>query len=290
MTESRPRQSATFRSPAYPSSHTEGAGNSKKLEKNVLSHSYLFVISPPTTLPLSIFLAFYTSPSAFVLWLALLRWLQQLFLSFSCQNSFFFPNITKLVGISCLCVPPCGNILQKIKILVLSTEKVEQEERMGVLCVFFWTDYLCQKESAVYKKGKELESVTQLSSRHGLYNYFFIIEADCVCVSIDSFVFNFLSNFSKLCRKRRLHSTDVNVWQRTMKWSTHNVFSRSCDCFIVTPPQWKAAHPAARRHTRRQTQTPLIYLAHWQHTFSSPPALLPSLSSIRIITPCSLTR
>lgn len=54
------------------------------------------------------------------------------------RKFFFLSNITKLVGISCLRVPPCGNILKKIKKLALSVEKVEQRGTFFLGQIIVW--------------------------------------------------------------------------------------------------------------------------------------------------------
>lgn len=87
-------------------------GMLKKPIKYALTHSYLFVIFPPLTLPLSIFLARHTNPSPCVLWLALLCLDSTTFSQFLLPE--FFTNNTKLGGISCLCIPH-RNTLSKIK-------------------------------------------------------------------------------------------------------------------------------------------------------------------------------
>lgn len=74
MTESRPRQSATFRSPAYRSSQSEEEGDSKKAVKKMHSHTAIYLSFPL----LLHFLcpSFWQAAQAcllFILWLALLR-------------------------------------------------------------------------------------------------------------------------------------------------------------------------------------------------------------------------
>lgn len=153
MTESSRRQSATFRSHAYRSSHSKGAGNSRKI-KCAHKHSYLFVILPPLTLPLSIFLACHTNPSACILWLVLRCLDSTTFSQFLVPE--FFTN-TKLVGISCLCVPH-RNIPWTIKGTSFKWgEKVGQGESWESVCVcvcVFWTHKYGQEEIMVYKEVK----------------------------------------------------------------------------------------------------------------------------------------
>lgn len=103
--------------------HTPRERGILKKSTTKCAHAQLFVCHFPScsTSSVHLFGIPHTSPSAFVFWLASRRGLQQLFLSSSCQEfNFFSPNITKLVGISCLRVPPYGDMLKKIKKLALS--------------------------------------------------------------------------------------------------------------------------------------------------------------------------
>lgn len=112
MTESGPRQSATFRSHAYRSSHSKGAGNAKKTHK-ICAHAQLFICHFPPSYTSPVHLSGTPhKPLSCVLWLALLCLDSTTFSQFLLPE--FFTNNTKLGGISCLCIPH-RNTLSKIK-------------------------------------------------------------------------------------------------------------------------------------------------------------------------------
>lgn len=197
MTESRLRQSATFRSHAYRWSPQHGSREFKIIKKKknnnhkiyTHTHSYLFIIFR-LMLPLSIFLARHAIPTPSILWLVLLRLKQPHFLSFSCQIFFFyifFTYNTKLLGIIPVCVRLRGKPCRKLSTSFKWEEKVGQGESREAMyecvhvymrvcvcaCVFacmqhassFWAHYIVKERLWFIEKRNGEKKINQRDAR-----------------------------------------------------------------------------------------------------------------------------
>lgn len=150
-----------------------------------------------------------------------------------------------------------------------------------------------------------------LLSRFGLFNYSSMIAPRSVSVFFSlppALPFHFLPTDKLFSEAQKIKASQHSCLCLTAQ---HGMIHTASPPGLVIALSWRGSswktdppdHTRThihryRTHTRahtsthscKHTHTPFIHPAHLWHPSPSPPALLLSLSSIRIITPCSLTR